>query len=181
MRWFDSLAVMVTYRQVDPLYAVDLSNPEQPRLLGKLKIPGFSEYLHPLGPERIIGMGVGQSPLGSSRAQAGLFNLADVTNPRRVSTVTYGRNTQALAGEDPRQFTWLPDQRTALTVISRGYGSRTGYVSVLKLVDGEFVNRLVEVEYGDEVAEVRLVPITTGNSTGKVVLVTGDNVSFFDL
>ena len=181
MRWFDSLAVMVTYRQVDPLYAIDLNDPEQPKLLGKLKIPGFSDYLHPLGPERIIGMGVGPSANGGSGAQAGLFNLADVTNPRRVSELNYGRNTQALAGEDPRQFTWLPDQRTALTVISRGYGSRTGYVSVLKLVDGEFVNRMVEVEYGDEVAEVRLVPLTSGSSAGKVVLVTGDGVTFFDV
>ncbi len=179
MRWFDSLAVMVTYRQVDPLYAVDLSNPSQPRLLGKLKIPGFSDYLHPLGPERIIGMGAGPSEGGGFGAQAGLFNLADVTQPRRVSEVSYGRNTEALAGQDPRQFTWLPDQRTALTVVSRGYGSRTGYVSVLKVVDGEFVNRLVEVEYGDEVSEVRLVPLTHGASAGKVVLVTGDDVSFF--
>lgn len=181
MRWFDSLAVMVTYRQVDPLYAIDLSAPETPRLLGKLKIPGFSDYLHPLGPERLIGMGVGPGSNGGFGAQAGLFNLADVTHPRRVSDLSYGRNTQALAGEDPRQFTWLPDQRTALTVISRGYESRTGYVSVLRLVGGEFVSRLVEVEYGDEVAEVRLVPLTSGSSAGKVILVTGDDVEFFDL
>ena len=181
MRWFDSLAVMVTYRQVDPLYAIDLGNPSQPNLLGKLKIPGFSDYLHPLGPERLIGMGVGPSDSGGSGAQAGLFNLADVTDPRRVSVKSYGRNTQALAGEDPRQFTWLRDERTALTVISRGYGSRTGYVSVLKLVDGEFVNRMVEVEYGDEVAEVRLVPLREGPSAGKVLLVTGDDITFFAL
>ena len=182
MRWFDSLAVMVTYRQVDPLYAIDLDSPDEPRLLGRLKIPGFSDYLHPIGPERIIGMGVGPSQSdGGFGAQAGLFNLADVTKPRRVSVLSYGPNTQALAGEDPRQFTWLPDQRTALTVVARGYGSRTGYVSVLKLIDGEFVARLVEVEYGDEVSEVRLVPLTSGASAGRVVLVTGDEVSFFEI
>ena len=180
MRWFDTLAVMVTFRQIDPLYAIDLSDPEVPRLLGKLKIPGFSDYLHPIGPERIIGMGVNASLNGRTRgAQAGLFNLADVTNPRRVSTVEYGPRTEALAGADPRQFTWLPDQRTALTVIARGYGSRTGLVAVLKLVEGEFVSRLVEVEYGDEVSQVRLVPLASGPAAGSVILVTGDDVRSF--
>lgn len=180
MRWFDSLAVMVTFRQIDPLYAIDLSDPEAPEVLGELKIPGFSDYLHPIGPERIIGMGVNAGRDGRSRgAQAGLFNLDDVSNPRRVSTVEWGPRTEALAGADPRQFTWLPDQRTALTVIARGYGSRTGYVAVLKLVEGEFVTRLVEVEYGEEVSQVRLVPLATGPAAGSVILVTGDDVSAF--
>ena len=57
VRWFDGLAIMVTFRQVDPLYAVDLTDPADPRLLGELKIPGFSEYLHPLGAHRLIGIG----------------------------------------------------------------------------------------------------------------------------
>ena len=57
VRWFDDLAIVVTFRQVDPLYAVDLTDPEHPRLLGELKIPGFSEYLHPLGGRRLIGLG----------------------------------------------------------------------------------------------------------------------------
>jgi len=180
MRWFDSLAVMVTFRQVDPLYAIDLSDPEAPELLGELKIPGFSDYLHPIGPERIIGMGVNADRNGITRgAQAGLFNLADVSNPRRVSTVEWGPRTRALAGADPRQFTWLPDQRTALTVVARGAGSRTGLVAVLRLVDGEFVTRLVEVEYGDEVSQVRLVPLTVGPAAGSVILVTGDDVRSF--
>ncbi len=182
MRWFDSMAVMVTFRQIDPLYAIDLTDASAPRLLGKLKIPGFSDYLHPVGPERMIGLGVDITRSGSSRgAQAGLFNLADVTNPRRVATVGYGPETEALAGVDPRQFTWLPERRTALTVVARGYGSRTGFVSVLELVDGRFVTRLVEVEYGDEVADVRLVPLTSGPAAGEVVLVTGDDVRRFPL
>ena len=57
MRWFDGLAIMVTFRQVDPLYAVDLTDPAAPTLMGSLKIPGFSEYLHPLGSQRLVGIG----------------------------------------------------------------------------------------------------------------------------
>ena len=64
------------------------------------------------------------------------------------------------AGLDPRQFTWLPDRRTALTVVSQGVaaaapaGSRCSTSRAATMA-----NRLVEVEYGDEVAEVRLVPL----------------------
>ena len=55
MRWFDDLAVLVTYREVDPLFTIDLANPARPRLIGKLKIPGYSDYLHPLGRRRDAG------------------------------------------------------------------------------------------------------------------------------
>lgn len=176
MRWFDGLAIMVTFRQVDPLYAVDLSSPSRPKLIGQLKIPGFSSYLHPIAPKRIIGVGQAGGSFDSG-AQVGLFNTEDLTKPSRLSQVTYGRGTSALAGEDPRQFTWLRDQHTALTVISKGYDGRTGYVSVLELRDGKFSNRMIEAEYGNDVADVRLVPLPSG----KVVLVTGDAISFLKL
>ena len=79
------------------------------------------------------------------------------------------------AAVDPRQFTWLPDRRRALTVVSSGEYGQTGYVSVLHVGDGTMTNRMVEVEYGVEVGAVRLVPLPDG----RVVLVTGDAVSFF--
>ncbi|QIK74409.1 beta-propeller domain-containing protein [Nocardioides piscis] len=178
VRWFDDLALVVTFRQVDPLYAVDLSDPAAPELLGELKIPGFSEYLHPLGERRLIG--VGQSTTGRGGvvgAQAALFDVTDLTSPQQLDVVKFAKGTTADAGLDPRQFTWLPDRRTALTVVSKGWVGRTGWVSVLSLAGGKMSNRMVEVEYGDEVAQVRLVPL----ADGRVVLVTGDAVSFFDV
>ncbi len=121
VRWFDTLAIVVTFRQVDPLYAVDLTDPENPELLGELKIPGFSDYLHPLGAWRMIGVGAAADPeTGMVRgAQVALFDVRDVSNPRQLDVVEYAVGSQALAGFDPRQFTWLPDRRTALTVISQ--------------------------------------------------------------
>lgn len=179
MRWFDGLAIMVTFRQVDPLYAIDLTDPDEPRLMGQLKIPGFSAYLHPLGRHRLLGLGEG--PAEGDRgwgAQAGLFNVTDLTDPRRLDVVSYGRDTFALATQDPRQLTWLPDERKILTVVSdyRRTG-QVGLVSVLSLGDGQLENRTVEVEYGDDVNEVRLVPLPDG----RVVLVTGGDAEFFDL
>ncbi|NPD03875.1 hypothetical protein HN031_04145 [Nocardioides sp. zg-1308] len=176
VRWFDDLAIVVTFRQTDPLYAVDLTDPDSPALLGELKIPGFSEYLHPLGEQRLIGVGQDASLQGVTRgAQAALFDVTDLTSPRQVDVVRYPANSLAGAGTDPRQFTWLPEQRVALTVVSQGWTGTTGWVSVLSLDDGSMTNRMVEVEHGTDVADVRLVPL----ASGKVALVTGDDVSFF--
>jgi hypothetical protein len=178
VRWFDDLAIVVTFRQTDPLYAVDLSDPAAPVLLGELKIPGFSEYLHPLGEQRLIGMGQDASLQGVTRgAQAALFDVTDLTAPRQLDVVRYDKGTYAGAGADPRQFTWLPERRVALTVVSQGWEGTTGWVSVLSLADGSMTNRMVEVEHGSDVADVRLVPL----ASGKVALVTGEDVSFFEL
>jgi len=177
VRWFDALAIVVTFRQIDPLYAIDLSNQDDPRLMGQLKIPGFSEYLHPLGERRLVGIGQGPSGRGGWGAQAGLFDVTDLTSPRRIAVLNYAPGTEALAGADPRQFTWLPKERTLLTVISRGWNGRTGWVSVVTLDHGRLTNRMVEADYGNDVEQIRTVPLPDG----RVVLVTGEDVEFFDL
>jgi hypothetical protein len=107
-----------------------------------------------------------------------LFDVTDLTHPRQLSVVRYGPGSQALATSDPRQLTWLPDGRTVLSVVA-DYGRRgeVGYVSELELDQGRLANRMVEVEHGDDVDAVRLVPL----ADGRVVLVTGDEASFFTL
>ena len=177
VRWFDGLAIVVTFRQVDPLYPVDLRDPAEPRLLGELKIPGFSDYLHPISGQRLIGMGQDASLRGMLRgAQAALFDVSDLTEPRQTDLVRYGKGSTAAAGADPRQFTWLPEQETALTVVSRGWEGTTGWVSVLEVSGDSLSHRMVEVEHGSDVGEVRLVPLPDG----RVVLVTADDVAFFE-
>ncbi len=69
----------------------------------------------------MIGVGAAADPeTGMVRgAQVALFDVRDVSNPRQLDVVEYAVGSQALAGLDPRQFTWLPDRRTALTVIAQ--------------------------------------------------------------
>ncbi|HYG92008.1 MAG TPA: beta-propeller domain-containing protein, partial [Nocardioides sp.] len=148
-----------------------------PSLIGELKIPGFSSYLHPLGSRRLVGVGEGPGPEGRWGAQAGLFNIRDLAQVRRVALQHYGPGTQALAGTDPRSFTWLPQHRTVLTVVADRDRARVGYVSTLRVEDGNLENRMTQVEYGDDVDDVRTVPLPDG----RVVLVTGEDVEFFAL
>lgn len=109
VRWFDDLAVVVTFRQMDPLYTVDLSDPAHPRRLGELKIPGFSSYLHPVGGEGLLGLGTDASPDGRSLgAQAAVFDIGDRTRARQVGKVTFGEDSWLGASDDPHAFTWLP-------------------------------------------------------------------------
>lgn len=176
VRWFDDLAVLVIYRKVDPLYAVNLTDTAHPRLIGKLKVPGFSTYLHPLGSWRMVGVGEGPSKDGWG-AQVGLFDVRDITKVRRLDSFSFGRGFQALAGTDPRAFTWLPEKRAVITVLERYAGRRVGYVAVFRLSGGQLYPRLTQVEYGDDVDDVRAVPMPDG----RVVLVTGDKAQFFEL
>ena len=76
VRWFDRLAVLVTFRQTDPVHTVDLSDPERPRSLGQLEVPGFSSYLHPIGDDRLLGLGTEADADGTVRIateQGGAF------------------------------------------------------------------------------------------------------------
>lgn len=176
VRWFDDLAFVVTYRRVDPLFAIDLSDVTAPAKIGELKIPGFSQYLHPLGADRLVGIGEGPGPEGRWGAQAGLFDVTDLAHVERIDVQVYGGGSEALAGSDPRSFTWLPSARTMFTVVAKHNGAREGWLSIMRLEGNEFHNRWQKVEYGADVDEVRTMPLPGG----RVVLVTGENVEFLD-
>lgn len=110
VRWLGDLAVVVTFRQVDPLYTLDLSDPGAPRVVGELKVPGFSGYLHPLGDGLLLGLGEHATPRGRSLgAQAAVFDLTDPTDVRRVSAARFGRLDRFAAAWETRAFTYLPD------------------------------------------------------------------------
>lgn len=179
VRWFDDLAVLVTFRQVDPLYAIDLSDPARPKALGELKIPGYSDYLHPIGDDRILGLGVNADERGVGRGgQAAVFDLANLRSPKRLDVETYGPRITLRAGQEPRQFTWVPAQKTAYTVISRdGFsGGTTAWISVLTINDDGTIERRnrAGTTGWDDVAALRTVPLPDG----RVVVVTEDTARF---
>lgn len=119
VRWFDELAIMVTFRQIDPLYTIDLSDQDNPRTRGELKIPGYSGYLHPIGDDLLLGLGIDASAEGRSLgAQAAVFDISDRTAPVRVSQARFGPETALPAVDDPRGFTWLPGARTGVTPLA---------------------------------------------------------------
>lgn len=115
VRWFDDLAAIVTFRQTDPLYLVDLSRPTEPRVRGELKIPGYSAYLHPIGDRRLLGVGQDANQWGQTLGlQVSSFDILDVTDPRRTDSLDLGNASTSPIEQDPRGFVYLPDERLAI-------------------------------------------------------------------
>ncbi|MGM9975274.1 MAG: beta-propeller domain-containing protein, partial [Clostridiaceae bacterium] len=85
VRFFGDIAYFVTFRQVDPLFTVDLSNPKEPVLIGSLKIPGFSDYLQGYGEGLLFGFG--QSATEEGRVTGLKLSMFDISRPGEVKEV----------------------------------------------------------------------------------------------
>lgn len=109
VRYLGDLAAVVTFRQVDPLYLVDLTDPTAPRVLGDLKVPGFSAYLHPVGDGLLLGIGQDADPETgmTTGAQASLFDVSDPSAPTRSDQVGFGPGWSPVES-DHRAFLWWP-------------------------------------------------------------------------
>ena len=137
VRWFGALAVVVTFRQTDPLYTLDLSDPAEPRVVGTLRVPGFSTYLHPVGGDLLVGVGHDATTTGSELgAQAATFDLRDLSHVRRDDTFGFGYGTSLGAETDPRTFTYLPSQRTIVTPVGSWEPNRSRFVALRVTPDG---------------------------------------------
>lgn len=81
-RFMGDTGYFVTYKQIDPLFSVDLSDPKNPEILGELKIPGFSEYLHPYGEGLLLGIGMDVDETGTvtNGVKVSMFDISDPAN-----------------------------------------------------------------------------------------------------
>ncbi len=106
VRFIGAVGYVVTFRQTDPLYTIDLSDPSTPRVVGELKIPGYSAYLHPVGDGLLLGIGQDATDTGRrTGAQASLFDVSDPAQPRRLDQVALGVGSSA-AEFDHHAFLW---------------------------------------------------------------------------
>jgi len=128
VRFMGGRGYVVTFKKVDPLFVIDLSDAENPNVLGKLKIPGYSDYLHPYDENHLIG--IGKEAVGAENTQTGkqldfawyqgmkmaIFDVSDVSNPKELHTVTIGdRGTNSEALRNHKAF--LFDKKKNLLVL----------------------------------------------------------------
>lgn len=85
-RFMGDTGYFVTYKQIDPLFSVDLSDPKNPKILGELKIPGFSEYLHPYGEGLLLGIGMDVDETGTitNGVKISMFDISDPTDVKET-------------------------------------------------------------------------------------------------
>lgn len=116
-RFIGDKAYLVTFRQTDPFYVLDLSKPKEPKLKGELKIPGYSSYLHPLTDTLLLG--VGQE---NGKVKLSLFDVSDASSPKEIDKYTLdeywteaANNHHAFLQDKDHQIFFLP-------------GGQSGYV-----------------------------------------------------
>jgi uncharacterized secreted protein with C-terminal beta-propeller domain len=136
---------MVTFKRIDPFFVIDLSNPSSPKILGKLKIPGYSDYLHPYDKNHIIGIGKETTTndwggVSTKGLKLALFDVSDVEHPKQLDKVEIGDSgTDSAALTDHRAF--LFDKNKNLLVIP---------ARVVKQIDtsGKYIGDQQRIWYG---------------------------------
>ncbi|MFD0886352.1 beta-propeller domain-containing protein [Streptosporangium algeriense] len=137
VRFIGPVGYVVTFRQVDPLYTLDLSDPANPRKTGELKITGYSAYLHPAGDGRLIGIGQEADTKGRTLGtQVSLFDVSDPANPRRLSQM-FQKDSGSEAEWDPHAFLYWAKTGMAVLPLNTwdGTANTTGSALVLKIDD----------------------------------------------
>lgn len=107
VRFLGELGYVVTFRQTDPLYVLDLSDPSAPAAVGELKINGYSAYLHPVGEGRLLGLGQDATDQGQRLGtQLSLFDVSNPSDPVRLDAVSMDGGWSAVEG-DHHAFTFV--------------------------------------------------------------------------
>lgn len=123
-RFIGDRLYMVTFKQVDPFFVIDLGNPREIKELGKLKIPGFSKYLHPYDNDTIIGIGKEATETGRVKGlKISLFDVSDVEHPKEIAKyTTKSRYANSNALYEHKAFLFSKDKNLlVIPVYSYGY------------------------------------------------------------
>jgi inhibitor of cysteine peptidase len=132
-RFMGGRCYLVTFKKVDPFFVIDIANPTAPAILGELKIPGYSDYLHPYDENHIIG--VGKDTIEADQGdftwyqgiKIALFDVTDVTNPTELDKEVIGeRGSDSLALYDPHAFTFSRSKNLLVIPINEQDGETWG-------------------------------------------------------
>ena len=153
VRFVGDIGYVVTFRQIDPFYTIDLSDPTDPVIRGELKIPGFSSYLHPISNTLILGVGSDTDEEGRvTGSKVSLFNVSDLDNPRETAvwTTPYGWND---VGWDHHAFLWWAPADLAIIPVTTTDNFMTGDFITDDFMTGDFMT-------GDSWSEVVVLRVT---------------------
>jgi uncharacterized secreted protein with C-terminal beta-propeller domain len=146
-RFMGERCYLVTFKKVDPLFVIDLSDPANPSVLGKLKIPGYSDYLHPYDDNHLIGIGKNteEAEEGDFAWYQGIkisiFDVTDVTDPKEVAVFSIGdRGTDSPILRDHKAL--LFDKERGLLAIP---------VLLAEIDESDYANGVPPYAYGEYV------------------------------
>jgi uncharacterized secreted protein with C-terminal beta-propeller domain len=161
-RFIGDRGYLVTFRQVDPLFTLDLSDPTNPQVAGILKVPGFSSYLHPVGEDFLIGFGRDATLDGRVQGlQASLFDVSNIADPRLVGAYKFENDdpnhpgwfwNSSGAEWDHHAFSYFPEQKIlAVPILDYGWWHGNGKLAILKLDETTGFSKLGQINHEGEV------------------------------
>jgi uncharacterized secreted protein with C-terminal beta-propeller domain len=128
VRFTGPVGYVVTFRQTDPLYTLDLSDPAQPRVAGQLLLTGYSAYLYPVDATHVIGIGQDATAQGQATGtQVSLFDVSDLAAPRRLAAyeLPFGHSE---AEFDPHAFLYWPSSRLLVIPVQQSWPASAAVV-----------------------------------------------------
>lgn len=175
-RFFGDTGYFVTFRETDPLFSVDLSDPQNPQIVGELKIPGFSEYLHPYGENQLLGIGMAaDEETGiTDGVKLSMFDISDRTDVKE-NNVFVMENVYSTDVFYNYKAVVIDSEKNLIGFSGYTEGGETYFVFSYDAENG-FVCRLQEMVNGNSYAETRGVYI------GDVLyIVKGNIIEAYDL
>ena len=149
VRFIGNLGYVVTFRQTDPFYTLDLTEPKAPKVRGELKITGYSGYLHPIEENLILGVGQEATQEGvTTGTKAALYNVENLDDPKVVTTWSPGSGRSSVEW-DHHAFLWWPSERIVVLPISDWMNDKAEAV-MLKVQNGDLqeFGRIAHSELG---------------------------------
>ena len=128
VRFVGNAGYVVTFKQVDPLYTLDLSDPANPKVAGEVTLPGYSSYLHPIGNDLLLGIGqdVDTTTNEPTGTQVSLFDVSDLAHPTRLFHDSLGQGWSEAESDHHAFLYWAP---TGLVVVPFGQQAVAMHVS----------------------------------------------------
>ncbi len=162
VRFIGAIGYVVTFRQVDPLYTLDLRDPARPRVVGELELTGYSSYLAPAADGELIG--VGQEATNQGRAvglQVALFDVHDPAHPRRLAQLVKN-DFHSEAEFDPHAFLYWPTTGTAVLPVNSwttGSATQSALVLTVGASDVAVAGTISQPDAGDQAGISRAMVI----------------------
>ena len=158
VRYMGQYGYVVTFRNTDPLFVIDFADPSKPEIKGEVKLPGFSEYLHPVGNGMLVGIGYDgdEENANFQSVKISLFDVKDPANPLEIDNHII-KNASTDVNYDPKAFLYYPEENTIgiplqydLVDGNNNYHGVSYQYKLMSIEDGKFTEKLNFAHPNDE-------------------------------
>lgn len=179
VRFMGAVGYVVTFRNTDPLFTLDLSDPTAPKVVGEVKLPGFSSYLHPVADGFVVGLGYDgdEESADWSSIKVSLFDVSDLKNPKEVDNFVL-KDVYSQALDNPKAFISYPEENLIGFPVEHYDTNVVLSYKLLKIENGEISSHLGYVHSTDKLVG----DVFRGTYIGqKLYTIDNYNVCEFDI